>query len=154
MMLPFFNHKKQFFSNKSPYALFKVIDSLDLTDKLFAKNTSNLVSSIEQITPLVIKFRNHRSLIQRVPAKYFSTTVGATFYEDNNTSKIDMLVKTNPIFYVIYVTLTFGLIASIFDNNVLSSVLPFIFSLSITAIIDFVSKRSILKRVENLLMPV
>ena len=154
MMLPFFNHTNQFFSNKSPYALFKAIDALDLSDKLFTNNPSNLVSSIEQVDPLVIKFRNHRSMIQRVPTRYFSTTVWATFYEDNNTSKIDILIKTDPIFYVIYVALTFGLIASAFGNNLLRSVLPFMLSLGVIAIIDIVSKRSILKRVENLLMSV
>lgn len=127
---------------------------MDLTDKIFATNASNLVSSIEQTNPLVIKFRNQHSMIRGDSPKYFSTTAWATFCEQHETVKIDLVVKTGLNYYMIYGVLILCLIGSIFSNRLLSSLLPLMFSLVIFAAMDLYAKKSILRRVEKLLLSI
>lgn len=151
MILPFLNHKKQLSSPATSYELFQKVNALELNDTFFESNLNNLVSSIEQVEPLIMKFRNQRAMFQRVPTKYFSTTVWATIKE-NGTTNIDILVKTDPFFYMIYAMLTLGLLINVLQYTISNNALPFIISIAIFAVADVIAKRSILKRVEEVLM--
>lgn len=146
--MPFLNYKKHLISKKYPYALFNIVDGMDLKDKWFTYNESNLVASLEQTDPLVIKFRNERSYIRYAPASQASTKVIAEISDAEDLTIIALTVKSNPVYMVWAVLTVILFLSSILITGYNTKTLPylgiFIFSLAF----DLYAKKNILKRVE------
>lgn len=149
MIYPIFNCNKVVTSTIAPHEHFKRIEQLDLNGKVV--NKYNLVSSLETTEPLVVRFRNQRNLLNKMDPKYFSSSVTITFLKADTITTMNLLVKSNPIYFFLYAVLFLGLIISISANGLDENEIGTVVFFMAVAIIDWFTKRNILSRVKSII---
>ena len=147
-MIPFKEFERELVLKKPPYDVFREVDILDLTEKLFESNAYDLIAVLEQTDPLLISFKNETDYMGRKRYNLTSPVVLVTFIPYQNGSRAVFKVKTDPMLYIILILVVLCLCFNIINSGSLitSSVLAFILLLLLP--IDLYTRRSILKRAE------
>ena len=148
-MFPFITYRKVFVVKRDTYQLFNSINDLNLSESLFKNNAFDLIASVEQTIPLIMKFtRNNGGLGKG----YSDATLLARFGNVNhNNTRIDIELRCRAIFIPVSIVLLGFIVGVIRQNLTLNSVSTIVFAISVLACVDIYKKSILLKRFEELI---
>jgi hypothetical protein len=137
-------------TKKTPYNLFIEIDKLNTL-----KNAEyNLVMTIEKSEPLLLKFRNSKPEIRYTKPEDFSTTLFLKFISDKDQTTIALLVKPNPLFFLLYIIVAVLSLAMIISSRSAESLFGILIITIFVFAWDCYSRLSISRRVNIILKKV
>ena len=147
-MVPFKEFEKEVILKKPPYDVFREVDKLDLTKKVFDSNAFDLIAVFEQTDPLLISFRNETDYMGRKRYNLTSPVVFATVFSYQGGSRVVFRVKTDPLLYIILVIMVLCLFFNVKNSGPLITSSVFAIILLLLVPMDLYTRRSILSRAQ------
>lgn len=153
-MLPFFTYKKTIIVNRNTYQLFNLINDLDLRDSLFKSNPFDLISSVEQSDPLILKFRKSRNISFFSNGK-INATLWSKFENINSGTKINIELKSNFSVFIPLAVLLLSLCLGIIRSNINApTVIAGVLIVVFFACMDLYAKSNLLNRFESMIQSI